>query len=64
MDVKLRRDEMEGDVIFGRFFYEDIFASGWFTRKRQIRSSGFVLRIAEDRETLAIDAPRAYTCWN
>ena len=64
MDVKLHRDDINGDVIFGRFFYEDIFARRWFTKKSRIRSSGFILRIAEDRETLAIDAPRTYTHWN
>jgi hypothetical protein len=64
MDVKLHRDEIRGDVIFGCFFYEDIFAGRWFTKKTRIRSSGFVLRISEDRETLAMDAPRAYTRWS
>jgi hypothetical protein len=56
MDVTLDRDEIKGDVIFGRFFYEDIFARRWWRRKR-IRTSGFILRISEKNETLAIDAP-------
>jgi hypothetical protein len=64
MDVTLHRDEIKGDVIFGRFFYEDIFARRWWRKKKRVRSSGFILRIAEDRTTLAIDAPRAYTDWD
>jgi hypothetical protein len=63
-DIKLHRDEIKGDVIFGRFFYEDIFARPWWTHKKRIRSSGFILQITESRETLAIDAPRIYTRWN
>ena len=64
MDVTLHRDEIKGDVIFGRFFYEDIFARRWWRKKKRVRSSGFILRIAEDRTTLAIAAPRTYTDWN
>ena len=64
MDVQLHRDKIDGDVIFGRFFFEDIFARRWWTRKRRVRSSGFILRISDKNETLAIDAPRVYTKWN
>jgi hypothetical protein len=63
-DIKLHRDEIDGDVIFGRFFYEDIFARKFWTPKRKVRSSGFILRIDPDRVVLPIDAPRVYTDWD
>jgi hypothetical protein len=58
-DIKLdRANDVAGDIIFGRFFYEDIFAKRlgrrFWQRKAQIRSSGFVLRITQDRVVLPL----------
>jgi hypothetical protein len=63
-DVRILRSTMPGDIIFGRFFYEDIFARRWcwpFTRN--VRRAGFVLRIDENRYVWPHAAPRVYTAW-
>jgi len=55
---------MAGDIIFGRFYYEDIFPRQWwwpFTRK--VRWAGFVLRIDENRCVWPHAAPRVYAAW-
>jgi hypothetical protein len=63
-DVKIPKSEITGDIIFGRFYYEDIFSRRWwwpFTRK--VRWAGFVLRIDEKRYVWPHAAPRVYTAW-
>jgi hypothetical protein len=63
-DVRLHRSDIRGNVIYGRFFYEDIFARRFWGRKIRVRSCGFILQITPDRVVLPIDAPRAYTDWD
>jgi hypothetical protein len=64
-DIKLSRQDMTGDIIFGRFFYEDIFAKRWWSRRPKVRSSGFILKIMPDRLVLPVNnPPRAYTNWD
>jgi hypothetical protein len=59
-DVRIPRSEITGDIIFGRFFYEDIFSRRWIIRKK-VRRSGFILRIDENNVVWPYRAPRIYT---
>lgn len=55
--ARFARAQITGDVIFGRFQYNDIFRAG-------VRRSGFILQITDDRDVLPIKAPAAYTDWD
>lgn len=43
-------------VIFGRFYYHDIF--------KEKHSFGFILRLTPEGESIPIRAPDAYTYWD
>jgi hypothetical protein len=55
--ARFTRGQIEGDVIFGRFQYTDIFRAG-------VRRTGFILRITADNDVVPIVAPSAYTDWD
>jgi len=63
-DVRIARDQITGTIIFGRFFYEDIFSRRRF-RNPRVRYSSFILRIEDDLTVLPVDQhPRTYTDWS
>ena len=62
-DVRIPRDEIPGNIIYGRFFYEDMFAGRHWGQGKK-RSSGFILRIDESRVVWPVlNPPRAYIDW-
>jgi hypothetical protein len=54
--ARFTRDQIKGDVIFGRFQYTDVY-------KATARRSGFILQITDDRDVMPINAPSTYTDW-
>jgi hypothetical protein len=57
LQTMLRREfsECAGKIVYGRFYYTDIFS--------EPHSSGFILRITSSN-TLPFDAPPEYTAWD
>jgi hypothetical protein len=60
--VRLRRNEIIGDTIFGRFTYEIVFRPRFLPTK--IHHAGFVLHITPELGVEPINAPLPYTDWN
>jgi hypothetical protein len=61
--VRLRRNQIAGDTIFGRFTYETVFRRRFRLPRRQ-HHAGFILHITPTLGVEPINAPRAYTDWN
>jgi hypothetical protein len=61
--VRLRRNQILGDTIFGRFTYETVFRRR-FLRRPKRHHAGFILHITPNLAVEPINAPRAYTDWD
>lgn len=60
--VRLRRNQITGDTIFGRFTYETVFRRRFAPAGRH--HSGFILHITPTLGVEPINAPRVYTDWD
>jgi hypothetical protein len=61
--VRMRRNQIAGDTIFGRFTYETIFRRR-FLRRPKRHHAGFILHITPTPGVEPIKAPPAYTDWD